>query len=90
MADVFLSYSSADRELTRGLDAELVAAGYTVYWDDMLLAGERFQDALTAQINAAVAVVVIWTPHPSGPTGSTPRRAAASSRRRSSRSGPAT
>ena len=62
MADVFLSYSSADRELTRGLDAELVAAGYTVYWDDMLLAGERFQDALTAQINAAVAVVVIWTP----------------------------
>ena len=62
MADVFLSYSSADRELTRGLDAELVAAGYTVYWDDMLLSGERFQDALTAQINAAVAVVVIWTP----------------------------
>ncbi len=62
MADVFLSYSSADRELTRGLDAELVAAGYTVYWDDMLLSGERFQDALTAQITAAVAVVVIWTP----------------------------
>jgi len=62
MADVFLSYSSADRELIRGLDAELVAAGYTVYWDDMLLSGERFQDALTAQINAAVAVVVIWTP----------------------------
>ena len=27
MADVFLSYSSADRELTRGLDAELVASG---------------------------------------------------------------
>jgi predicted ATPase/class 3 adenylate cyclase len=62
MADVFLSYSSADRELTRGLDAELVAAGYTVYWDDMLLSGERFQEALTAQINAAIAVVVVWTP----------------------------
>ena len=62
MAHVFLSYSSADRELTRGLDAELVAAGYAVYWDDMLLSGERFQDALTARINEAVAVVVIWTP----------------------------
>jgi hypothetical protein len=33
MADVFESSSSADRELTRGLDAELVGAGPTVYWD---------------------------------------------------------
>lgn len=62
MADVFLSYSSVDRDLTRAIDAELVAQGFTVYWDDMLRAGEKFNEALVGQINDAVAVVVLWTP----------------------------
>jgi predicted ATPase/class 3 adenylate cyclase len=62
MADVFLSYSSVDRDLTRAIDAELVAQGFTVYWDDMLRSGERFNEALVGQINQAVAVVVLWTP----------------------------
>ncbi len=62
IADVFLSYSSVDRDLTRAIDAELVAQGFTVYWDDMLRAGEKFNEALVGQINDAVAVVVLWTP----------------------------
>lgn len=62
MADVFLSYSSVDRDLTRAIEAELVAKGFTVYWDEQLRAGEKFNDALVEQINDAVAVVVLWTP----------------------------
>lgn len=61
MADLFVSYSSADRELARELAEDLLSQGYTVWWDTHLLAGERFRKAIFEQLDASTAVIVIWT-----------------------------
>jgi len=61
MPDLFVSYSSANREIARGFAADLSAQGYTVWWDTHLLAGERFRKAIFEQLDASRAVIVIWT-----------------------------
>jgi hypothetical protein len=41
--------------------ADLKAAGYSVGYDGDFVAGERFGDRINAQIDAAKAVVVLWS-----------------------------
>lgn len=62
MADIFISYSKAERELTESLAEELAASGYDVWWDTNLVSGERYQKTIVSEIEAARAVIVIWTP----------------------------
>jgi TIR domain len=62
MADVFLSYSSADAETAGRLAGLLTAAGYDVWWDRHLVSGERFQRSIERELAAASAVLVLWTP----------------------------
>ena len=61
MADIFISYSKKDIEQVRLLDAYLQAAGYTVWWDKELFAGEVFTDTIDRQLELARAVIVLWT-----------------------------
>ena len=58
---VFISYSTVTPEPTKALAAFLEAEGYSVWWDTSVLSGESF-DQVIRQIEAADAVVVIWTP----------------------------
>jgi TIR domain len=60
---VFISYSKSDPEPTRELADFLTARGYSVWWDTNLTAGEIFRKTIDREINAADAVIVIWTPH---------------------------
>jgi hypothetical protein len=62
MARVFVSYAKSERDLTRAVVALLEAAGHTVWWDTELVSGETYRDALDRELDAADAVVVIWTP----------------------------
>jgi hypothetical protein len=62
VADVFISYSQARRDLTEALAADLEAQGYTVWWDTKLIAGKRFTEVINRELDAARAVIVIWTP----------------------------
>jgi formylglycine-generating enzyme required for sulfatase activity len=62
MADIFISYSKQEPEPTRKLAAELEGRGYTVWWDTSLLAGDDFRRIIVKELNAAKAVIVIWTP----------------------------
>lgn len=62
MADIFISYSKAKREVTEHLARDLEAAGYSVWWDTSLAAGERFQQVILQRIAEAKAAIVIWTP----------------------------
>ena len=62
MADVFISHASADRDAPGELAEALRSAGFTVWWDDDLRSGQRYHEALIDQLNAARAVVVLWTP----------------------------
>jgi hypothetical protein len=61
MADVFISYASTERTRTGALAAALEAAGYTVWWDKRLLAGDEFSREIEQQIAAASVVLVLWT-----------------------------
>lgn len=61
MADIFISYSSSDRELAKQLGSELEERGFSVWWDTNLVSGERFREVITSELSAAGAVIVIWT-----------------------------
>lgn len=62
MVDAFVSYASADAERAQALATALERAGFSVWWDRHLLAGQRFQQEIQDQLAAAAAVVVLWTP----------------------------
>ena len=61
MADVFISYSKADRALVERAEAALNAAGFTTWWDKGLIAGEDFGPTIDRHLAEARAVVCLWT-----------------------------
>lgn len=63
MADLFLSYSSQDRPRAKELADALTAQGFSVWWDRKIPTGEAFDDELGRQIEAARAIVVLWSPN---------------------------
>jgi len=61
MADIFISYSKADRDKVVPLTAYLESEGWTVWWDKHLAAGDTYRDEIMTQLATARAVVVLWT-----------------------------
>ena len=62
MADVFVSYARADKARVTPLVAAIEAKGWSVWWDPEITPGQEFDDQIDAEIDAAKAVLVIWTP----------------------------
>jgi len=62
MADVFVSYARSDKARVAPLVAAIVAKGWTVWWDPEITPGQEFDDMIDAEIEAAKAVMVVWTP----------------------------
>jgi len=62
MADVFVSYARSDKARVAPLVAAIVAKGWTVWWDPEITPGQEFDDMIDAEIDAAKAVMVVWTP----------------------------
>lgn len=60
--DVFLSYSSSDREAARRFADGLAGEGLTVWWDAALRAGETFDEVIENALKAAKSVIVLWSP----------------------------
>jgi hypothetical protein len=60
---IFISYSKDDPKPTQELADFLTAHGYRVWWDTNLTAGEVFRDTIDRELDAADAVIVIWTAH---------------------------
>lgn len=63
MSDVFLSYASEDRERAAQLASALGHQGWTVWWDRKIIAGQAFDQAIERELEAARAVVVLWSAH---------------------------
>jgi tetratricopeptide (TPR) repeat protein len=61
MVDVFVSYSSQDRERVRGLVGEIEAIGYSVWWDREIGAGATFDREIEKAIDEASCIVVVWS-----------------------------
>ncbi len=62
MADVFVSYSRSDKTRVAPLVAAIKAKGWSVWWDPSIAAGQQFDDQIEAELLAASAVLVVWTP----------------------------
>ncbi|MCZ6683567.1 MAG: toll/interleukin-1 receptor domain-containing protein [Planctomycetota bacterium] len=61
MADIFLSYSSDDRERVIPLVEALTRDGYSVWWDRDIRPGPSFDREIEAAINEAKCIVVLWS-----------------------------
>jgi flagellar biosynthesis GTPase FlhF len=61
MARVFISYSKQDSEPARRLAELLEKHGHSVWWDLKIRSGEVFRDVIDRELEAADAVIVIWT-----------------------------
>ncbi|HET9835946.1 MAG TPA: TIR domain-containing protein [Rhodanobacteraceae bacterium] len=62
MADVFISYARTDKARVAPLVAAIEAKGWSVWWDPEIAPGQEFDDQIDAEIEAAKAVLVVWTP----------------------------
>jgi TolB-like protein/Flp pilus assembly protein TadD len=62
MADVFISYARSDKARVVPLVAAIEAKGWSVWWDPEIAAGQQFDNQIEVEINAAGAVLVVWTP----------------------------
>jgi adenylate cyclase len=62
MADVFISYARADKARVAPLVAAIEARGWSVWWDPEIAPGRQFDDEIDVALQAAKAVLVVWTP----------------------------
>ena len=62
MADVFISYARADKARVAPLVAAIEAKGWSVWWDPEISPGREFDDEIDTELQAAKAVLVVWTP----------------------------
>lgn len=58
---IFLSYAHADAKRAQQLAAALAARGYTVWWDTVIEGGASFAKSIREALEAADAVVVLWS-----------------------------
>ncbi len=63
MSDIFLSYAREDSDWAQRLAASLERAGLSVWWDQRLRAGDAFDDVIQREVDAARAVLVLWSKH---------------------------
>ncbi len=62
MADVFVSYARSDKARVAPLVAAIEAKGWSVWWDPEISPGQEFDDQIDSELEAAGAVLVVWTP----------------------------
>lgn len=61
MADIFISYARADKARVAPLVAAVQARGWSVWWDPEIAPGQEFDGRIDIEIDAAKAVLVVWT-----------------------------
>src|SRR5437773_3086124 len=62
MADVFVSYARSDKARVAPLVAAIEAQGWSVWWDPEITPGQEFDSQIATALDAARAVIVVWTP----------------------------
>lgn len=61
MARVFLSYDREDATRAKGIALALEREGHSVWWDRQIKAGSQYSREIEQALNAADAVVVLWS-----------------------------
>ena len=63
MANVLISYAREDRVSAQTFATLFQNAGYTVWWDREMYAGQDINDKLLKEVALAAAVIVLWSPY---------------------------
>lgn len=63
VASVFVSYAHEDRPRAEAVIRVLERAGFQVWWDSLIVAGTPFASTTEQALEAASAVVVLWSRH---------------------------
>ncbi|MEA1891044.1 MAG: toll/interleukin-1 receptor domain-containing protein [Pseudomonadota bacterium] len=58
---VFISYEHEDRETAAAIERNLNAAGFEVWWDERLQAGQKWAQEIDQALLNATAVIVLWS-----------------------------
>ncbi|MDA0171815.1 DNA/RNA non-specific endonuclease [Solirubrobacter taibaiensis] len=66
MSDVFLSYAREDAKVAKRVADRLEREGWDVWWDQDLYAGTRWEETILGALEAAKAVVGIWSANAAG------------------------
>jgi len=61
MADIFFSYAREDRATVARIVSSLKSEGFSVWWDNSLVAGEQFDNRTREEIDGAACMVVAWS-----------------------------
>jgi hypothetical protein len=61
MTDIFLSYTERDRETARQIAEVLGSAGWSVWWDRRIPAGETWRSVLEHALEDMRCMVVLWS-----------------------------
>lgn len=61
MSDIFISYAREDREQAETLATRLTEAGWSVWWDPEIRAGEHFAEVIEEALHQVRAVIVLWS-----------------------------
>lgn len=69
MTDLFLSYKAEDRARVAPLVQALETDGLSVWWDEHIGGGDDWRDTILRHLEAARAVIVVWSRRSVGPNG---------------------
>jgi len=61
MSDIFVSYARADFERVKLLAEILARRGWSVWWDQAILAGKPFDEIIEKALSKAYCAIVLWT-----------------------------
>ena len=61
MAEIFVSYASADRERAQAIAAALSTRGWSVWWDRKIPLGKSYDEVIEKALAQAKCVIVLWS-----------------------------
>ena len=61
MHDIFVSYSSKDRDVARRVAAALEKRGWSVWWDLQIPPGRQYDEVIVEALRSVRCVVVLWS-----------------------------
>ncbi|NTU54054.1 MAG: toll/interleukin-1 receptor domain-containing protein, partial [Chlorobiaceae bacterium] len=61
ISDIFVSYAHEDKERVRPIVDQLERRGWSLFWDDRIFAGERWDKVIGENLEYSRCVVVVWS-----------------------------